>query len=133
MSTTNLDVITAALRLINVIAEGDTPSPEQAATGLDAMNEFLEDWSSQGIDVGQWPQTDLTLEFPCPPEIHQTVKAWLASTLAPYYERDARPSVISMASAGYARLLREAVLDRMGPVDLDLLPLPSHLTGLVDA
>lgn len=120
MVTTNLDVIAAALRLLNVIAEGDVPSAEQAETGLQVLNEFLEDWSERGIDVGQWPQNDVQDPFPGNSQTLQTVKAWLAVSLAPYYERDARPAVIAMATNGYDKLLRDSIRDSLEPVELDL-------------
>jgi hypothetical protein len=61
---TNLEIITAALRLLGVIAETETPSAEQGATGLAVLNDMLEDWSGREIEVGQWPQTELDAEFP---------------------------------------------------------------------
>ena len=115
---TNLEIINAALRLLGVIAETETPSAEQGATGLSVMNDMLEDWSGRGIDVGQWPQTALDAEFPGPTTVEGVCKANLAVWLAPYYAAPLRPEVAGLAGAGYSRLLREAMLAQLQPATM---------------
>ena len=115
---TNLEIITAALRLLGVIAETDVASAEQSQTGLAVMNDMLEDWAGRGIDAGQWPQSELTAEFPGPTTVEGTCKANLAVWLAPYYTAPLRPEVVMLASAGYSRLLREAMLAQLQPVSM---------------
>ena len=119
---TNLEIITAALRLLGVIAETDVASAEQAQTGLAVLNDMLEDWSGRTIDVGQWPQSDLTAEFPGPTTVEGVCKANLAIWLAPYYTAPLRPEVVALASAGYLRLIREAMLAQMQPASMAHLP-----------
>ena len=115
---TNLEIITAALRLLGVIAETDVASAEQSQTGLAVMNDMLEDWAGRGIDAGQWPQSELTAEFPGPTTVEGTCKANLAVWLAPYYTAPLRPEVVMLASAGYSRLLREAMLAQLQPASM---------------
>ena len=115
---TNLEIIGAALRLLNVIAETETPSAEQGATGLAVLNDMLEDWAGRSIDVGQWPQSDLTAEFPGPTTVEGVCKANLAVWLAPYYSAPLRPEVVMLASSGYSRLLREAMLAQLHPATM---------------
>lgn len=50
MATAN-DIINGALRLIGVLAEGETPSPETSADSLTAMNEMLASWSTERLSV----------------------------------------------------------------------------------
>ena len=115
---TNLEIIGAALRLLGVIAETETPSAEQGETGLSVLNDMLEDWAGRGIDVGQWPQSDLSAEFPGPTTVEGVCKANLAVWLAPYYTAPLRPEVAGLAGAGYSRLLREAMLAQMQPATM---------------
>jgi hypothetical protein len=120
--TTNLDIIRAALQTLGVLPEAKEPSAEQAAHALEVLNDFLEDWSASGIDVGQWPQTDLTASFPAASDVQLTAKAHLAVQLAPYYERPIHPVTAGQAQKGYARLLRIAVLAQLEPVSTDHMP-----------
>ena len=126
MSTkTNLNVIYTALRLINVVPEGGEVSAEQGELGLQVLNEFLEDWSADGIEVGHWPQDDVNAEYPGDRATLHTVQSMLAVYLAPHYEREAPPTVIATASAGYQRLLRDAAVAKLKAADM------SHLPGFV--
>ena len=64
MATTAGDIITGALRLIGVVAEGESPSPESAADALSAMNQMIESWNTERLSVFatedqvfSWPAT----------------------------------------------------------------------------
>ena len=120
--TSNLDIITGALRLLGVLEASGTASAEDAALGLGVLNEFLEEWSARGIDVGHWPQTDVDADFPGDATVTHTVKAYLAVSLAPYFEREVRPFVALQAGSGYERLLREAVTGQMVEASMTHLP-----------
>ncbi len=50
MATAN-DIINGALRLIGVLAEGETPSPETSNDSLTALNEMIESWSTERLAV----------------------------------------------------------------------------------
>lgn len=56
---TNLDIITTALRILNIINENEAASSELAAEGLEAMNDLLAAWQKSGIELGYFPQTNL--------------------------------------------------------------------------
>lgn len=51
MATTAGDIITGALRLLGVVAEGESPSPESAADALSAMNQMIESWNTERLSV----------------------------------------------------------------------------------
>ena len=51
MATTAGDIITGALRLIGVVAEGESPSPESATDALTAMNQMIESWNTERLSV----------------------------------------------------------------------------------
>jgi hypothetical protein len=67
MATTAGDIITGALRLIGVVAEGESPSPESAADALSAMNQMIESWNTERLSVFatedqvfSWPATAIS-------------------------------------------------------------------------
>lgn len=49
--TTSSDLINGALRLIGVLAEGETPSAETSNDALVAMNQMLDSWSIERLSV----------------------------------------------------------------------------------
>lgn len=48
MATTS-DLITRALRLANIVGEGQQPSPEQTADALDTLNEMIDSWNVDSL------------------------------------------------------------------------------------
>jgi len=134
---TNLDLIRGALTHLGVLTEVEQPSAEQAADGLTVLNDLLEDWAGEGIEVGQYPQTDLSEDYPGPSTTVPTVKAMLAVYLASHYERPVPPTVGMIASRGYDRLIRDTVRAQIGEADTSRklprgdgqCPVASILTG----
>jgi hypothetical protein len=51
MSTTAGDIINGALRLIGMLAEGETPSPETSNDSLTAMNQMIDSWSAERLSI----------------------------------------------------------------------------------
>lgn len=49
MADTGLTLITGALRLIGVIAEGETPSANTIGDALSALNDMLDSWSNESL------------------------------------------------------------------------------------
>ena len=47
MAQTALDLITRALRLIGVVAEGEPVSADQGQTGLDGLNDMIDSWNAE--------------------------------------------------------------------------------------
>jgi hypothetical protein len=45
------DIINGSLRLIGVLAEGETPSAETAQDALSAMNEMIASWNTERLAV----------------------------------------------------------------------------------
>lgn len=60
--TTAADQITGALRLIGVLAEGETPSSEMANDALTSLNQMLDSWSTERLAV--YATQDQTLTWP---------------------------------------------------------------------
>lgn len=49
--STAYDLIKGAMRLIGAIAPGETPTAEEANDGLNALNDLLENWSTENLSV----------------------------------------------------------------------------------
>jgi hypothetical protein len=61
------DIINGALRLLGVLAEGETPSPETSADALFAMNQMIDSWNTERLSVFStqdqtftWPAGEIT-------------------------------------------------------------------------
>lgn len=51
MSTTAGDQINGALRLLGVLAEGETPSSEMSIDALSALNQMLDSWNTERLSI----------------------------------------------------------------------------------
>lgn len=118
----NSEIIYDALSLLGVVSETEALSASDAVLGLRVLNDLLAEWDTNGIDVGHWPQTDATAEFPAGPSLHLAVKFNLAVHLAPHYQRTVSAPVALAAGASYQRLLRDAVINQMRPSDMTHIP-----------
>jgi len=118
----NVDIISAALRLIGVLAETETATAEQGAKGLEALNDMLAEWEADGVKLGYPPQDTLGDTFPLE-SFDLPVKYGLAARLADEYGRDPPPRVQMIAANSYTRLVRDAVSAELLPVDLTHMPL----------
>jgi hypothetical protein len=61
------DLINGALRLLGVLAEGETPSAETSADALTAMNQMIDSWNAERLSVFNtqdqtftWPADEIT-------------------------------------------------------------------------
>lgn len=120
--TTNSDVIGDSLREINVIGETDTPSAEQGAYGLRKLNELMESWTQNGINLGYFAQTSTTDACPIPPWALMGVECALAIAMAANYGKSISPELAAKAQIGYAPITRNAALNVIQPLDDRHLP-----------
>lgn len=86
--TTALEIVTAAQRKIGVVAEDETPTADQSANGLDALNRMMHAWALAGADT-----THVTLAlsdtFPLTARFEEGTIYLLASRLSPDYRAPA--------------------------------------------
>jgi hypothetical protein len=120
--STNLEVVSDALSQLNVIAEGQTASPEQGVYCLRALNEMMEAWTEDGIDVGYFAQSSTTADCPLPPWALETVKAALSIKVAARYGATVSVELGEKYSDGMQRLTRKVVSESMKPANNDHLP-----------
>ena len=105
---TNDDVVRDAMGLIGILRISQSPDANQAAQALRTMNDMFFEWEGKGIHLGYSSQSGSTDTFPLDETLLQTVKANLAVRLCPYYERQASPILVAIATEGYNRLMRDA-------------------------
>lgn len=124
MSVTNAQVIEDALRLIGVVAEGQTVSAEQAAPALRYLNQMLERWTEDGIELGYFAQSVTTDACPIPAWAEQGVTSKLAQRLmADYPSSQPHPWVLNDSENGYGTLARKCMVESLTPANMDHMPL----------
>ena len=70
MTTSAGDIINGSLRLLGILAEGETPSADMSADALTAMNQMIESWDTERLavfttqeQVVTWPASQRTRTF----------------------------------------------------------------------
>lgn len=104
-----LEVVTDALRNIGVLGVTQTPDAEQGADGVRKLNELMASLAEDGIDLGYAPSSSTADTIVLSLGAVSTIKALLSLRMAPIYGADIPLAVAESASAGYNRLLGQAV------------------------
>lgn len=121
--STNLDLVTGALRLLGVVGETDTPSAEQGRDSLVVLNNMLELWTEDEIQLGWFEQTSTTADAPLPKWAHMGVKAKLAQALQAVYPASSlAPWVFDDSLNGYGTILRKCIVEQLKPADMSSMP-----------
>jgi hypothetical protein len=119
----NLDIITDAYRMVNIIPMTAAPGAELGSAGLRRLNSMMAFWSSDGIELGWFSQDDQSAEAPLDDGVLEGVTANLAVRLAATAGVPAPDEVRRVASESYQSLLRIAVVDSLEPADMSNLPI----------
>jgi hypothetical protein len=127
--TTNSEVIGDALREINVIAEGQTPSAEQGLYGLRKLNAMVEEWTERDVDLGYYAQTDASADCPIPAWAESAVKSNLAIALAPKYGASISAELAVAAMTSFGVVQRKCMVEKMEPANMDHMPVGSGRYG----
>ena len=130
--TTNLEVIGDALRELGVLSETETASAEQGLHGLRKLNEMMEAWTEDGIQLGYFAQSATTDTCPVPAWALRAVKACLAPELAPTYGATISPVLAVKINDAYLALLRKVLVEGMEPADMSGMPQGSGYGSFVD-
>jgi hypothetical protein len=106
MAITARKLITRAMVKINIVARGEAPTAAEAEDGLDALNELLHAWETDGIHIGH---TDLTLDSDIDlPDSHiRGVRLLLALELASEHEKTVDPVTLAQADRAKRQLINE--------------------------
>lgn len=80
------DIVSRALRKINVVQLGEAPPADEMREGVAAYNELLHSFKFWGADIGHSDQ-DENGTFPLADEYREGVIHLLANRISPEYER----------------------------------------------
>lgn len=132
MTATVNELIEASLRLLNVIDEEETPTPEQAVKTLHILNDMMADAQEDGIELGWYPiaDADLTADAPLQNKDVRAVKLCLAMEAAPHFGIEPQPSLRELSTDAYAKLAKRAI--KVAEADLSGLPLSDASPYAVD-
>lgn len=121
---TNLDLITDALRELNVIDENEAPSAEQGVLGLRRLNQLMAEWGETDMAFPSWfEQSEQSADTPIPAWAMMAVAAVLAIILASAYGIAVSQELASKADSGSKMILRRNMNRKLRPIDLSNLPL----------
>jgi len=129
--STNLQMITDALRGINVIDETETPSAEQGTFCLRQMNQMLATWKdANGIDLGYFEQSSTAATCPIPAWAETGVWGRLALRVAAHFGAQVPIGTVATAEEGYTTILRTIMNLKLEGADMSQLPAGSgHRMG----
>ncbi len=115
MAITNVQLIRDALSLINVLGVGEAAEAEQSEHALRQLNQIMEFWRTDGVDLQYYAQTvdDLGSDCPLPPDAELAVTHFLAIACAPHYGRQVSPALAALAELYYKTLTRVSEVERM--------------------
>lgn len=119
-------LITDALRLINVLMETETASAEQQAQGIRALNEMLAQWQAEGLNLNYIPVGTVTNTLTVPDGAVKGIKYNLAVDLAGYYGATIPAEVAKGATDGKATI--EKICARTPNFQMDT-PCPADWHG----
>lgn len=120
---TNRELITSALRMLGVLDADQSASAEDAALGLEQLNDMMLELASEGVDLGFPPQDSVSDDFPLDDSEAAAIKPLLAMQLFTFYPSAKLPPTLpARAEANKLRLLRDAVLSNMEEADMSNLP-----------
>lgn len=121
--STNLQLITDALRSLNVIDETETPSAEQGAHCLRQMNQMLAAWKdADGLDLGYFEQSSTAATCPVPAWAETGVWGRLALRVASHFGAQPTMSAMGAADEGYSTILRVLMNQKLQGVDMSHMP-----------
>ena len=122
MAITNIQVITRALREINVINEVQSASAEQGVQALKKLNSLMEAWKEDSKDVGYFEQTSTTDTCPIPDYAENAVIYSLAVLLAPQYGTSISAELAAMQSHFVKILTRKLISENLDNTDMTHMP-----------
>jgi len=119
--STNTEIVSDALRTLKVLAEGATPTAEQASDALRRLNQMLATWEVDSIVLGYHAQTDPSATCPIPDWAEKGVAGMLAVELAPEYAATLSLEAAKAVGDGYEVILRRVISLGMKGADMSHL------------
>lgn len=123
------DLIRRAMRSLGVLHTGENPSAAEAADALDTLNDLLNAWRNEGLDLEVVSDLALTDTLPYPDDHVTAIRYNLAVELAPEYGVQVSQVVAAMARRHWLALRAQYMRpDTLSTPD-DLLPVYNPITN----
>ncbi len=119
---TVLELITGSLRKLNVINEIETPSAEQGAKCLEALNDMLEQWEEDDIKLQYYRQSATSATFPCADYTIAGVRAALAIRVAGDFGATVSTELAAEFDSGMTTIVRKAMNTQLSEASMRHLP-----------
>lgn len=116
--STNTQIVTDALRELRLVAEGESATADQAGDALRVLNQMMESWAVEDIDLQYFAQTSLSDTCPIPAWAEKGVVAALALELASGYGSAVTDTLAKRASDGYAVIARQCLNAKLQSADM---------------
>lgn len=123
--TTARDIVTSALRQIQVLGARDPVDSDDMTIGLERLNDMLASWAGRGVDTGHYP-LDEGQTFPLEERHVRGVKALLAREIAPDFGVGVPEHVAEAAFDGWIALQAEYIVPPDASFDNGLVRVPSR-------
>lgn len=121
--STNIQIITRSLLDLNVIAEGTTPTADQGAFCLAALNALMETWDEDEKRLGFFHQSATGDTCPIPPWAEKGVAAALALDVAAHYGATVSAELGKKYDDGMAVISRQVIRQQLaGGLDMTHMP-----------
>ena len=118
--TTARDLITMSLRTLSVLHVGETPAAEDADDALDTLNQMVNSWINNGLDMEWVTMTSLDDTVPYPDDHIGPLRHNLAMHLSPDYGVSPSMTVAALAQSGYEMLRKRYLVNRELVIDSPL-------------
>lgn len=112
--------INAALRLLGVWDSGSQPTAQQTADALEALNNMMAKFESDGIALGWTAAATAAATITAPDYTLEAIEYNLALRLAPQYDVVAAIAVQAGAKSGMEQLKRQSI--QLIEADMQHLP-----------
>ena len=122
MAITNLELITDALREINVINEVQSASAEQGTQCLKKLNQLMEIWKEDSLNIGWFKQTDTSADAPVPDYAETAVMLALGVRAAPQYGASISVEYAAALTMALKVLRRKLIVEGLDNTDMTHLP-----------
>lgn len=116
--SSSAQIVTRALKRLKIVEPQESPSADEAADGLAALNAMIAGWQADGVNISS--------DVPLPAKHEEGVVALLALRLAPDYGATPGASVLLDAKRGWSRLQADYLSAPMARFDRALTRMPSQ-------
>ena len=122
MSVTNLQIITDALREINVINETQVATAAQSSKALRRLNQLMEKWKEEELDLGWVKATSTADDAAIPDYAELAVTLALAVYVAPSFSTEPSGTLIALSQDAVNSLKSKHIREKLDNVDMTHMP-----------